>query len=57
MSFQTFALKECGYVEQQFYTLQRLGMVLEGHKTVTGYVPKVQEILRKPLSWINTDII
>lgn len=44
------------YVERQFYTLRRLGLVLEGHKTVTGYVPKVQEILRKPLSWTNTGI-
>jgi integrating conjugative element protein (TIGR03761 family) len=44
------------YVERQFYTLRRLGIVLEGQGVLTGYVPKVQEILRKPLSWANTGI-
>jgi integrating conjugative element protein (TIGR03761 family) len=49
-------IADLDYVERQFYTLKRLGLVLEGQTTVTGFVPKVQEILRKPLAWPNTGI-
>ena len=49
-------MADLDYVERQFYTLRRLGLVLEGHTTVTGFVPKVQALLRKPLLWPNTGV-
>ena len=49
-------IADLDYVERQFYTLRRLGLVLEGQSTVTGFVPKVQEILKKPLEWPNTGV-
>jgi integrating conjugative element protein (TIGR03761 family) len=49
-------IADLDYVERQFYTLRRLGLVLEGQTIISGYVPKVQELLRKPLQWPNTGI-
>lgn len=49
-------LADLDYIERQFYTLRRLGIVLDGYPTVTGFIPKVRAVFKKPLQWPNTGI-
>ncbi len=52
----SYVIADLDYVERQFYTLNRLGIVLEGQKTLTDCLEKMQEILCKPLQWPNTGV-